>query len=150
MGFYRIVKHFNMQSSGVQRREEDNSPFSSSAVVTMVEDLELTKALLQDRLRSLGCAFSGNKSELIQQLREKYVDIDAELEAESERDGDDDQYADKVEEIMEYALAHREEGMKDEDAEFDYKDVRVFGTFTVRKLMPKLSFITIQDHDGLY
>ena len=91
----------------------------------MDEDLEkLTKALLQDRLRSLGCASSGNKSELIQRLREKYLVMDAELGAESDSDDDVDQYADQVEEMMEQAAEHLEEGMQDEDAEFYYKDVK--------------------------
>jgi hypothetical protein len=95
----------------------------------MDEDLEkLTKALLQDRLRSLGCASSGNKSELIQRLREKYLVMDAEQGAESDSDDDVDQYADQVEQMMEQAAEHREEGMQDEDAEFDYKDVKFFGT----------------------
>ena len=85
---------------------------------------KLTKALLQDRLRSLGYASSGNKSELIQRLREKYLAVDADLGAESDSNDDVDQYADQeyqVEEMMEQAAEHREEGMQDENAALDYK-----------------------------
>ena len=50
--------------------------------------------------------------------------MDANLGAESDSNEDVDQYADQeyqVEEMMEQAAEHREEGMQDENAALDYK-----------------------------
>ena len=79
-----------------------------------------TKKQLQDLLRQLGLPVSGNKTELIERLRVKYCALARDIEGGS--DDDDDQFDDNLEPFMQTADQYRQDGMQDEDAEYDLSD----------------------------
>ena len=78
-----------------------------------------TNNQLKQLLRDFGLPVSGNKSTLIARLRAKYCSLADEIENGSD---DDEQFDEQLEEFMANAHEYCQDGMQNEDAEYDLSD----------------------------